>query len=174
MINEVSTKLQSLCHAAYLQVAKAAPQILVGLIIIIVAWLVAVIVKFCIIRVGRRSSRHPYLYRLIGSTAMVVILIAGFVTSLGTMGVNVSALVASLGLAGFAIGFALKDTLSNLFAGFMVLFYQPFKANDYIVVDKVEGQVVDINLRYTVVKTDSQHTYVPNATILSNPVTVKD
>jgi len=174
MMHEVSSKFHQFYTAASMEVAKTAPQILVGLGIFVAVWVVALVVKACIVRIGRRSKRHPYLYRLIGSTVKVAILIAGLVTALGTMGINVSALVASLGLAGFAIGFALKDTLSNLLAGFMVLFYQPFKPGDYIATDKVEGQVIDINLRYTVVKTDTQHTYVPNATVISNPVTVKD
>jgi len=173
-MNEVHMRLQSFWHAVCLQIAKAAPKVLVGVIILIVAGLIAIIVKYCIIRLGRRSKKHPYLYRLIGSTVKIVIFIIGLIVALGTMGINVTALVASLGLAGFAVGFALKDTLSNLLAGFMVLFYQPFRAGDYIVVGKVEGKVIDINLRYTVVKTDSEQTYVPNSTILSSPVTVKD
>lgn len=156
------------------EIAKAMPQVIVGIIIFIIAFILAVFVKFIIVRMANRSKKRLYLYRLIGSTAMMVILISGLITAFGTMGINVAALVTSVGLVGFAVSFALKDTLSNLMAGFVVLFYQPFKAGDYILVDKVEGQVINITLRYTVVRTDSQHTYVPNAMMLSNPLTVKD
>lgn len=173
-MNSVSIKLQTLWQTASLQVAKAAPQILVGIVIFLIAWVIAVIAKYCIIRLGRHSENHADLYRLMGSTVMIVIFIIGIITALGTMGVDVVALVAGLGLVGFAVGFALKDTISNLFSGFLVLLYQPFKAGDYITVEKVEGEVIDIGLRYTVVKTDTQHTFVPNSILLSHPLTVKD
>ena len=51
-----------------------------------------------------------------GRTAKIAILIFGTATALGTMGVNVSALIAGLGLTGIALGFAFRDALSNLVA----------------------------------------------------------
>ena len=50
--------------------------------------------------------------------------------SLGTLGINVSALVAGLGLTGFALGFAFRDALSNVLAGVMILLYHPFHRGD--------------------------------------------
>jgi len=152
---------------------NAAPKFILGIVIFLIAWFIGAIVKFCIIRLSNRAKKRQYLYRLLGSSSMLAIFSAGLVTALGTMGINVSALIASLGLVGFAIGFALKDALSNLMSGFMVLFYEPFKAGDYIIINKVEGEVFNINLRYTIVKTDTEYTYIPNSTILSNPLTVR-
>ena len=174
MIDKVHNHLQTFWKAATVEIGKAMPQVIVGLIIFVLSFLLATLVKFIIVRMANRSKKRLYLYRLIGSTAMMVILIAGLITALGTMGINVAALVTSVGLIGFAVSFALKDTLSNLMAGFVILFYQPFKAGDYIEVDKVEGQAINITLRYTIIRTDSQHTYVPNAMLLTNPLTVKD
>ena len=57
---------------------------------------------------------------------------AGLVTALGTLGVDVSALVAGLGLTGFALGFAVKDTISNILAGVLLLVYRPFSKKDYV------------------------------------------
>ena len=65
------------------------------------------------------------------------------------MGINVSALVAGLGLTGFALGFALKDTISNLLSGVLILLYRPFKIGNTIKVSGYEGDVVSIDLRYT-------------------------
>jgi small conductance mechanosensitive channel len=173
-MNSVPIKLQALYKTASLDIAKVLPDIAVGVVILLVTWLIGAVAKRCIVRLAKRSKNHLYLYQLIGSTVMTVILATGIITALGTMGIDVAALVAGLGLVGFAVGFALKDTLSNLLSGFMVLFYQPFKAGDYIVVNKVEGRVINISLRYTVVQTDEDHTFVPNSTILSHPLTVKD
>ena len=59
-------------------------------------------------------------------------MIIGAIRTPGTVGVDVSALVAGLGLAGFAIGFALRDAVSNTLAGVLVLMYQPFRVGDDI------------------------------------------
>src|SRR5262249_11304139 len=77
--------------------------------------------------------RHDVL-TLIGQVAKGVLLIFGAITALGTLGVNVSALVAGLGLTGFALGFAFRDALSNVLAGVMILIYRPFHHGDQVLV----------------------------------------
>lgn len=172
-MNETQAHLVSIWNVICQQVVHAAPKFILGIIIFLIACLIGTLAKFCIIRLSNHAKKRQYLYRLLGSTAMLAIFSAGLVTALGTMGINVSALIASLGLVGFAIGFALKDALSNLMSGFMVLFYEPFKEGDFISVNKVEGEVFNINLRYTIIKNDNEYIYIPNSTILSNPLTVK-
>lgn len=169
-MNDMTILIKTFCKA----ILSTLPHIVTGVVILIVTWVIAVVVKFSIIYYANKSKNRKYLYQLIGSVTKIFILIAGIITALGTMGINISALVASLGLAGFALGFALKDSLSNILAGFMLLFYQPFVIGDKIELKDIAGQVVDINLRYTIVKTDSQRTLVPNATLLTLPVTVKE
>jgi len=171
-MNTTHTNIISIWSVIYQQVMHSAPEFILGIIIFLVSWLIGVIAKSCIVRLSNHAKRRQYLYRLLGSATMLAIFSAGLVTALGTMGINISALITSLGLVGFAISFALKDALSNLMSGFMVLFYEPFKAGDYISVNKVEGEVFNINLRYTIVKSDNEYTYIPNSTILSNPLTV--
>ena len=90
----------------------------------------------------------------------------------GTLGIDVSALVAGLGLAGLAIGLCLKEIISNVFAGIMVIIYKPFKENDHIAVTTFEGRVSEINLRYTTLEAGQQRIFVPNAMVISNAVVV--
>ena len=88
------------------------------------------------------------------------------------MGVDVSALVAGLGLTGFALGFALKDTIANLVAGILILVYQPFDLADYIVISGKEGKVISIDLRYTILEYQEKKILIPNSLIFANTVTV--
>jgi small conductance mechanosensitive channel len=97
----------------------------------------------------------------------------GIVTALGTLGINVGAMIAGLGLIGFALGFALKDLLSNFIAGFLILIYNPFVRGDQIKVGEHEGMVIEINLRYTVLQGDKKRILIPNATLFSNAVVVE-
>ena len=57
------------------------------------------------------KTKHEDISRILSRLVKNVILIIGFITALGTLGVNVSAIVAGLGLVGFAFGFAFKDML---------------------------------------------------------------
>jgi small conductance mechanosensitive channel len=75
------------------------------------------------------------------------------------MGVNVSALVAGLGLTGFALGFAFRDVLSNFLSGVLLLLFRPFRVGNHISINDLEGEVVSIDLRYTVLtgRQDDSH-----------------
>lgn len=100
----------------------------------------------------------------------VTILTIGVVSALGTLGINVSAMVAGLGLTGFALGFALKDALSNFLAGLLILIYRPFRHQDIISVTGFEGKVIDINLRYTVLHGDGKKVFIPNSMLFTNTI----
>ena len=109
---------------------------------------------------------------LLRKTSRVGLLLLGLVSALGTLGVNVSALVAGLGLTGFALGFALKDALSNLLAGALLLIYRPIRSGERISVAGFTGTVVRIDLRYTVLQHEGERILIPNAVLFTNPITV--
>jgi small-conductance mechanosensitive channel len=100
-------------------------------------------------------------------------LIFGGITALGTMGINVSALVAGLGLTGFALGFALKDILSNLVSGVLILLYRPFKLNQQITVNGMEGLVTEIDLRYTRLEKEGKTYLIPNSILITNTIEIR-
>lgn len=87
--------------------------------------------------------------------------------------INVSALVAALGIAGLAISLAAQDTLSNMISGVIILLDQPFRVGDRIEIQGLGtwGDVVDIGLRSTRIRTrDNRMVIVPNAKIGSDQV----
>ena len=88
------------------------------------------------------------IFRLLSNSQRTVLLLVALIMALGKLGFDVSALVAGLGLTGFALGFALKDAVSNLIAGVMIVIYQPCEIGQLIEVSGTKGTIVDINLRY--------------------------
>ena len=86
--------------------------------------------------------------------------------------IDVSAWLASAGVIGIAVGFAAKDTLANLFAGFFILADAPYKLGDYIVIDGgLRGRVTAIGLRSTRILTrDDVEITVPNAVIAASRI----
>ena len=95
-----------------------------------------------------------------------LILLFGFIIAIAQLGVEVAPLLAGLGIAGFIIGFALQDTLSNFASGMMILVYRPFDVGDAVEAGGVTGKVYKMNLVSTMVLTfDNQLLVVPNKQI---------
>ncbi|WP_404343559.1 mechanosensitive ion channel family protein [Pseudoalteromonas mariniglutinosa] len=113
-------------------------------------------------------------FRLISNSQKAILIFIGTVLALSKLDFDVTGLVAGLGLTGFALGFALKDAISNLVAGIMIVLYRPIRLSDVIEVAGCKGKVVDLNLRYMTLCADGCRHLVPNSLILSNKVTISD
>lgn len=160
--------------ALFKQAVSIWPQVLTGLVVLVLFIIFGLITAMAIRSFAKRVKRRQAIYYLLARVVKIVIYIFGVVTALGTMGVDVTALVAGVGLSGFAIGLALKDPISNAISGFMVLFYEPFVVGDTISLTNAEGTVKAIELRYTKLKTDDDKTVlIPNANLLTNVLTVE-
>ena len=135
-------------------------------------WLASRILHVVISRFTERDTTNSDLIRLLAKTARIAVQVFGAVTALGTAGVNVSALVAVLGLTGFALGFAFRDVLSNILTGVLILMYRPFRRGDLVAVTGLEGTVVDIDLRYTILENEGKTILIPNSSLFTNPIVV--
>ena len=109
--------------------------------------------------------------RIIVATASRVVVAIGLLVALSQIGVNVTALLAGLGIVGFILGFALQETLGNFAAGAMILFYHTFDVGDVIEAAGVSGRVDQMNLVSTTILTfDNQTLIVPNSRIWGNVI----
>ena len=142
------------------------------IVIILVFLILSKIIKRLIIKTSERLNLDENLSSLIARVSRVTIIIFGFATALGTLGIDVSAIVAGLGLTGFALGFALKDTISNIISGVMILLYRPFVTGDKIKIAGFEGEVVCIDLRYTELEFESDKILIPNSKLFTDPIVV--
>ena len=149
------------------------PRMGVGLAIVVAAWIAAAMIDAIVRRMGQRGHVEPDLLHLVRRSARIGLMVFALVTALGTVGINVSALVAGLGLTGFALGFALKDILSNVLAGVLILFYRPFSRHDRVAVAGYEGSVEEIDLRYTTLVEGETRFLIPNSTLFTNAIAVR-
>lgn len=96
-------------------------------------------------------------------TKITVVILAFFVTLRLAFEVNITALIASLGIGGLAIALAAQDTIANLFGSFIIYLDKPFKAGDHIEISDVKGIVERVGFRTTRVRTlDKTLVTVPN------------
>ena len=100
-----------------------------------------------------------------------VIFIIGLLFILYVAGVNLTAVLSGLGIGGFAVAFAARDTISNFFGTLSILFSDVFSQGDWIVVGPHEGVVVEIGLRVTTIRTfDNAMIAIPNGTFATSEV----
>lgn len=101
----------------------------------------------------------------------VGLMIAVIVAAASNLGVNTTSFVAVFGAAGLAIGLALKDTLANVGAAVLIIFFRPFKVGDFIEVSGVMGTVKIINLFSTTLTTsDNRSIIIPNGALISGNI----
>ncbi|MDF1882533.1 mechanosensitive ion channel family protein [Sulfurimonas sp. SAG-AH-194-C21] len=100
-----------------------------------------------------------------------IILMIGLLIMLFFAGVNLTAVLSGLGIGGFAVAFAAKDTISNFFGTLSILFSDVFSQGDWIEIDGHQGVVVEIGLRVTTIRTfDNALIAIPNGTFASKDV----
>ena len=152
-------------------VGQAIPGLMAGLAIFMAFLVAASLVRRIFNRVGRSvdADRRP----LAAQTARYVIVAAGLITGLGTMGIDVSALIAGLGLTGFALGYACRDALSNLLAGVLIILYQPFKPGQTVTVSGKTSKVESVNFRYTVLQAEGKTVLVPNSAVFGSIIVIE-
>jgi small-conductance mechanosensitive channel len=145
----------------------------VACLIMLAFYIIARILQSASMRVGASRHINQELAEFMGRVVKVGVLMMGLVTSLSNLGVDVSALVTGLGLTGFALGFALKDVISNVLAGVLILIYKPFVKSDYIKVKGHEGLVISTDLRYTILRDEAgAKLYIPNAMLFVDALRV--
>ena len=117
------------------------------------------------------------IFDLLSKFAGVIILVVAVMLALDMLGINVMPFVAGAGVAGIAIGFAAKDTLSNLIAGVLLIVDRPFEIGDRIEIwsapidSATWGDVIDIGLRATKIKTtDNIVIIIPNNEIMKRDI----
>ena len=109
---------------------------------------------------------------MIVATVRNLVVILGILIALSQVGVSLGPLLAGLGIAGFIIGFALQDTLSNFASGMLILIYRPFDVGDFVEAGGVMGTVSHMSIVNTTFKTiDNQVLTVPNNMIWSSVIT---
>ena len=148
---------------------------LVGAILVVgVTWGVAKGVRYVAYSWAQQTEGDSSTELLIGRLSYGGVWIVGFVIALGVMGLDFGALLGALGLTSVAIGFSLKDVLSNYISGVILLAARPFRIDDQVVIDEYEGTITQIQLRATTIKTyDGRLVYIPNqevfqASIINN------
>jgi small conductance mechanosensitive channel len=146
------------------------PKLFTALVIFILSLYLARLISNILKRVLQRRRAPVGVVQLLGQLVLWSIIVAGTITALQQF-FEVTAFVASLGILGFTVGFALQDIMKNFASGVILLLQQPFHVGEMIGVKGFDGTVLAIDLRATEMRaSDGRVVILPNADVLANPI----
>ena len=163
------TKMWETYHEQIIALAQA---LIVSVIVVLLAMIISRILRKCIINnIKKIEKLDESTGNIFASVAKAFVWIFALLIILDQFGVNTASILTVLGAAGLAIGLAMKDSLSNVAAGLMLLVLRPYKAGDYVDCGESSGVVKEMGLFSTELKTiDGMFIMVPNSVIIAAPV----
>ena len=146
--------------------------LLLSLAVIVLAWIISRIVRKIIMRSTEKITvLDQSIGKVIYGIVRTVIWLFAFLIILDLFGINTASILTVLGAAGLAVGLAMKDSLSNIAAGLMLLFLHPYKVGDYVDAESVSGTIKEMGLFTTVLMTpDGLYVSAPNSVIFGKPI----
>ena len=145
-------------------------------IIMVIVLAVACLIAYQIIiklfdRCIRKSKLDNLVYKILRVTFKGFLLFVIVIIILSSLGVSVSALVATLSVVGVAFSLAIQDFLGNVFGGFQIVSNAPFKVGDYVEAGGQAGSVYEVGLFYTKLTTpDKKLVQIPNSKIANDSI----
>ena len=166
-----AAKVAGITGRAEFYFERTIASILVVIVSIVVFRIVNILVEFVGAGVAKKtkSKVDAHILPFIKNVTKLVVLIVALLQILTIWEKDITPLLASAGIAGFAIAFAAKDTIANIFGGVSIYFDRPFKVGDRIKLDSGElGDVYEIGIRTTRIKTlDDTVIIIPNEQMAS-------
>ena len=141
--------------------------------VLLIFWLISNIVNLIIKdEIFSRFDVRKGLPLAIGVLSRYLILFLGFVLAMAAAGISLSKLSILLGALGVGIGFGLQNIVSNLVSGLVIIFERPIHIGDVVTAGALEGEVIDIGLRSSRIRTwEGAEVIVPNNNLVANEVT---
>jgi len=164
-MGEIWNKIISFFKENYANIFLFIGVILLGIIIITI---VMRIIKFSF----KKGRMEPITAKFFALIIRFVLLLTLILIALRVAGVEITGLTTAISAILLAIGVALKEAIANVANGIIVISSQKFKEGDYVIVNGVEGSIIDINFIFTTLRTpDSKQITLPNSAFVNNAVT---
>lgn len=149
------------------------PELLAAVIVVLIARLASVWLSKLAQGVTRRAGGPAGFAQFVGRVISITILMIGSIVALYALGLGplVLSFVASLGIVGLILGFALQDIARQFASGALLLTLRPFDIGDEISVKDFQGVVVDVQLLITVLRSaDGLEVLIPNVDVYTSPI----
>ena len=148
--------------------APSLEQWLLALAILVGAVVLGLVLRRLVIRtLTSGEDTTPTAGHAIGRVVQMVLVLAGVVYALNTLGVRITPLLGALGIGGLALALATQTILSNAVASVLLQVRRPFRRGDQIATGDFEGTVEDVNFRTVVLRSfEGERVYVPSSVVI--------
>ena len=145
--------------------------LILALIVVVAAKLISMAARKVVARFFKKLEGDESLTHATYTIVRTLIWVIAMLVILDLFGFNTASFLTVLGAAGLAIGLAMKDSLSNIAAGIMLLILRPYKLGDYIDSGSVSGTIQQMGLFSTILKTpDGLFISTPNSVVFGTPI----
>jgi small conductance mechanosensitive channel len=149
---------------------ESIPKIIISILLVVGGFYLGRIAESFIRSVLLRNKADPGVSGMIAEVARWLIISLSIIVAL-EMFIDITAFLATLGVVGIAVGFALQDVLRNFAAGILILLQHPYRVGESVSISGFEGSVIAITARATEIQTnDGRLVTLPNANILNQPI----
>ncbi|HET9220372.1 MAG TPA: mechanosensitive ion channel [Terriglobia bacterium] len=144
------------------------PRLLSAIVILVLFSLLWRFTKPAVLQILSRAGLDHALSQMVLSVYRFTVMTLGFIMAANQVGVDVGAALAGLGVVGLTIGFAARDSLSNVMAGFLILWDKPFRSGDWVTLGDKYGKVEEITMRTTRLLTwNNTRIIIPNQSVIN-------
>jgi len=146
-------------------------QIIGALIIVIIGWFFSKYVFNLLMKFFQQHDFDPTLSKFAANGVRILIFGAMLVVAIGKLGISIAPFIAAVGAVFFTAGLAIQGSVANYAAGISLIITRPFKIGDTILINKVYGEVEEIRLAYTTLRTEDEELItVPNKNMIGEVI----
>ena len=167
VVDEISTGLENGLH-----IPKFVTSLIFAVIILIAAKVICLIIKHSLRKLAGRSRKFTMIMaQLVWKLCAAIVWIIAIVSVLGIFGIDLTPVLAGLGITGVVLGFALQESISSLFCGVMIVLNNPFRVGDWVDIGDISGTVVAMDLMcVTLAAGDNKKITMNNKNVWGNTI----
>lgn len=149
----------------------AVPRIAFAAVVLIVGFLVVKLLVKILKKALRRFELDPSLIGFFMKATNIVLFVVLILCVLAILGVPTTGMIAAMSAAAVAVSLALKDSLSNIAQGILLLISHPFATGDFVEVGGVSGSVIEVDMLQTTLRTpDNRKVIIPNSQVATSEI----
>lgn len=146
-------------------------QIIGALIIVTIGWFLSKYVFNVLMKFFEQHDFDPTLGKFAANGVRILIFGAMLVVAIGKLGISIAPFIAAVGAVFLTAGLAIQGSVANYAAGISLVITRPFKIGDTILINKVYGEVEEIRLAYTTLRTEDEELItVPNKNMIGEVI----
>ena len=171
LLGDLSTQMSTLIHSTFPGgegSALSLPHLLVLVLMVAIVWLLLDLLRMLISKLALKNGRSKTVAELLVSISKYIAVIIAVIWGCTIIGIDVSAVIASLGVLGLILGFGAQSLIEDIVTGIFMIFEGQFNIGDIIILDDFRGTVVNIGVRATTIRDDGGNEKVVNNSDIRN------